>query len=300
MSWGDVSTSPPAKDTFELRPEDTPLVMEETWEIRYKWRYFGAALKMSPMVLDGIEEEVNYTRECYREVVRRWMKQTEPTKPTWQALVTALREVKEDTLAMYIRRTFTLAPDIEMDGSRTVETMDRLNERFYHILDLAKDDVKKKESDMSYFFTFITLLPVSLKAQHLRWFMVHISQISRATCTEEIFELLNTYWSFLHTSLIHYIIKNYGDEEVRSKLKEFEKDVDAFRRSTPIYVFWRVWPDMELKEVPTDIMELVRKHRQDWPRATLEDLEKFRNTGFIKYSLPELALMIKSVMPVVL
>ena len=106
--WGDVSTSPPAKDTFELRPEDTPLVMEETWEIRYKWRYFGAALKMSPMVLDGIEEEVTYTRECYREVVRRWMKQTEPTKPTWQALVTALREVKEDNLAMYIRRTFTL------------------------------------------------------------------------------------------------------------------------------------------------------------------------------------------------
>lgn len=191
------------------------------------------------------------------------------------------------------------APDIEADVSRTVEVMDRLNDRFYHILDLAKDDVKKKESDMSYFFTFITLLPVALKAQHLRWFMDHIPQISRATCTEEIFELLNTYWSILHTSLVHYIIKNYGDEEVKAKLKEFEKDVDAFRRATPIYVFWRVWPEMELKEVPTDIMELVRKHRQDWPRATLDDLEKFRNTGFIKYSLPEFALMIKAVMPVV-
>lgn len=82
--------------------------MEETWEIRYKWRYFGAALKMSPLVLDGIEEEVNYMRECYREVVRRWMKQTEPTKPTWQDLVTALREVREDTLALYIRSTFTV------------------------------------------------------------------------------------------------------------------------------------------------------------------------------------------------
>lgn len=193
-----------------------------------------------------------------------------------------------------------IAPDIEVDVARTVETMDKLSDRFYHILDLTKLDVKRKESDMSYFFTFITLLPVSLKAQHLRWFMDHISQISRATCIEEIFELLNAYWSFLHTSLVHYIIKNYGNEEVKAKLKEFEQDVDVFRKTTPIYIFWRVWPEMKLKEVPTDIMEHVRKHRQDWPQATLEDLERFRNTGFMKYSLPELALMIKSVMPVVL
>ena len=177
--------------------------------------------------------------------------------------------------------------------------MGRLNETFHHILDLALDGVKKKETDMSYFFTFITLLPVALKAQHLRWFIDHIPQISRSTCAEEIFELLNTYWNTLHTSLVHYIIKNYGDEEVKAKMKEFEKDIDVFRKNTPLYLFWRVWPEMVLKEVPTDIMELVRKHRQDWPRATLEDLEKFRKTGFIKYSLPELALMIKSVMPTV-
>jgi hypothetical protein len=299
MGWGDVSTSPPAKDTFELRPEDISLVVEETREIWFKWRSFGNAVKMSPLVLDALYEDLSYSRDCFREVMRLWLKGTEP-KPTWQALITALGDIREGTLAQHLRSKFTVAPDLEADIARTVEVMDRLNERFYHILDLTKDDVKKKESDMSYFFTFITLLPVSLKAQHLRWFMDHISQISRATCTEEIFELLNTYWSILHTSLVHYIVKNYGGEEVKAKLKEFEKDVDAFRRSTPIYIFWRVWPQMELKEVPTDIMEYVRKHRQDWPQATLEDLEQFRNTGFIKYSLPELALMIKSVMPVVL
>ena len=187
-----------------------------------------------------------------------------------------------------------------MDVGRPVEAIDRLNERFNHILDLTMDDIKTKESDMSYFFTFITLLPVSLKAQHLRWFMENLTLMSRAACIEELFDLFNTYWSIFHTSLLHYIVKNYGGEEVRAKLKEFEKDVDALRRSTPIFVFWRVWPEMELKEVPTDIMELVRKYRQDWPQATLEDLEQFRNTGFIKYSLPELALMIKSVMPVVI
>ena len=105
--WGDVSSSPPAKNTFELRPDDTSLVTDQTWEIRYKWRYFGAALKMSPLVLDDIEEEVSQLRECYREVIRRWMRQTEP-KPSWQVLVTAIREVKEDRLAVYIKRSFTV------------------------------------------------------------------------------------------------------------------------------------------------------------------------------------------------
>ena len=50
--------------------------------------------------------QVNYMRECYREVVRRFMKQTDP-KPTWQTMVTALRDISEFTLAKYIRSTFT-------------------------------------------------------------------------------------------------------------------------------------------------------------------------------------------------
>ena len=105
--WGDVSTSPPAKDTFELRLEDIALIQEETWEVRYKWRYLGNALKMPRLVLDMIEEEYDYTREYYREVVRRWLRMTEP-KPTWQALVTALRDVEEQPLARYLRRSFTV------------------------------------------------------------------------------------------------------------------------------------------------------------------------------------------------
>ena len=102
-----MSTSPPAKDTFELRPDDTALILNETWDNRYKWRYLGAALKMSPETLQGIEDEVSHVRECYKEVVGRWMRQTEP-KPTWQALVTALRETREDRLAGYLRRSYTI------------------------------------------------------------------------------------------------------------------------------------------------------------------------------------------------
>ena len=40
------------------------------------------------------------------------------------------------------------------------------------------------------------------------------------------------------------------------------------------------------------------RYRQDWPSATLEELEIFRKSGFVKYSLPEFAMMIKSVTPV--
>ena len=62
---------------------------------------------MEPLVLDTIEEELDYIREYYREVVRQWMKMTDP-KPKWQVLVTALRDINEETLAMYMRSTFTV------------------------------------------------------------------------------------------------------------------------------------------------------------------------------------------------
>lgn len=92
------------------------MIQEETWEIRYKWRYFGNALKMSSLILDMIEEEYDYTRDHYREVVRRWLKMTDP-KPKWQTLVIALREIKEETLAKYIRSTFTVGESfMPIDG----------------------------------------------------------------------------------------------------------------------------------------------------------------------------------------
>ena len=109
--WGDVSTSPPAKDTFELRSEDSQLILEETRHICWKWRRLGNALKMSPVVLDTIEEDVYYMRESYNEVVRQWMKGTEP-KPKWQTLISALREVKEATLAKHLRSTFTVGEQL--------------------------------------------------------------------------------------------------------------------------------------------------------------------------------------------
>ena len=57
--------------------------------------------------LEGIEEELGHVRECYKEVIRRWMKETEP-KPTWQVLVTALREIREERVARYIKSTYTV------------------------------------------------------------------------------------------------------------------------------------------------------------------------------------------------
>lgn len=102
-----MSTSPPAKDTFELRSEDSQLIIEETRHIYFKWRRLGNALKMSPVLLDTMEEEIYYLRECHNEVVRLWMKQTDP-KPKWQALVIALREIKDERLANHIRSTFTV------------------------------------------------------------------------------------------------------------------------------------------------------------------------------------------------
>ena len=81
--------------------------MEELWDIKYKWRYLGRALKLSQVLMDTIEDEYDYTRDHFREVLKHWLKLAEP-RPTWQALIDALREIGEPELAEHIRCSYTL------------------------------------------------------------------------------------------------------------------------------------------------------------------------------------------------
>ena len=74
--------------------------------------------------LEGIEEELGHVRECYKEVIRRWVKETEP-KPTWQVLVTALREVREERVARYIKSTYTVGGSHTHNNNNNNETKAR-------------------------------------------------------------------------------------------------------------------------------------------------------------------------------
>ena len=74
-------------------------IEKQLWGIRYKWFKIGTQLNFKPDVLKSIEGKYKSEDDRYLpELIEMWLKRTEP-KPTWAALVAALREIGEEGLA---------------------------------------------------------------------------------------------------------------------------------------------------------------------------------------------------------
>ena len=85
---------------MELSPGDLATVLKELYEARTKWYYIGLELKVPWGTLDSIKAQSDDEQERLLEALKHWLKTVDP-KPTWQALVNALRSclVKENWLA---------------------------------------------------------------------------------------------------------------------------------------------------------------------------------------------------------
>ena len=85
---------------MELSLCDLGTVRKELHEARTKWYDIGLELKVPVGTLDSIRVQSDDTKECLLEALKHWLKTVDP-KPTWQALVDALRScvVEENQLA---------------------------------------------------------------------------------------------------------------------------------------------------------------------------------------------------------
>ena len=92
---------------MELSPDGLITVLEELHEACTKWYYIGLTLKVPASTLDGIEAQSNDQKKCLLRVIQHWLKTVDP-KPTWQALVDALRSrlVEEHPLASSIEEKY--------------------------------------------------------------------------------------------------------------------------------------------------------------------------------------------------
>ena len=85
---------------MELSLDDLVTVRKELHEARTKWYDIGLELKVPVGTLDSIEAQSDDAKKCLLDTLKHWLKTVDP-KPTWQALVDALRScvVEENQLA---------------------------------------------------------------------------------------------------------------------------------------------------------------------------------------------------------
>ena len=118
-----------------------------------------------------------------------------------------------------------------------------------------------------------------------------------------LFAHLNLYWNPLSYQLLGGLIGELveREKEVFAKTKEdmdsYKKDMEEFRRTTPLLSFCHVAPDMfgfDKPDPPSGFQELVTEHH--WPETvTLEDVEKFRKEFMCSLQLPDCAMMVNRI-----
>ena len=74
-----------------LSINDFDVVLEAIWDARVEWFNLGLALGISITDMQAIKQEAGPSVEaCFRAVIKSWLTQEDP-RPTWAALVEALR-----------------------------------------------------------------------------------------------------------------------------------------------------------------------------------------------------------------
>ena len=137
----------------------------------------------------------------------------------------------------------------------------------------------------------ITLLPASIKDQHIAFIRENMSDIKESKSMEEIFLLLNLYWDFLNYTLLEHIVNEFGNNDTKCAMAKYVTELVAFRKATKLSNFVTHWPCTE--KVPPDMTKLVTKMERDWYNCTLEDVEQFRRTLTQKLLLPSFAVLLR-------
>ena len=95
------------KNKHVLSTADIKDVRRATFSAHPKWKDIGIELRVPTYTLEGIAQNYEDVSDRFREMLVAWLKLVNP-KPTWEALVGALRQpaVGEEQLAQGVRQKY--------------------------------------------------------------------------------------------------------------------------------------------------------------------------------------------------
>lgn len=84
-------------------------VLRELKEVTHEWYELGLLLGLECSTLETIKANNQTVKECKRTMVISWLQKKDKSSPSWQALVTALRDplVNYPDIANLIEQNYT-------------------------------------------------------------------------------------------------------------------------------------------------------------------------------------------------
>ena len=176
------------------------------------------------------------------------------------------------------------------------EKVEDYNSRVIKLKSSIFEQIKEKSTLME-LKVALTSIPPRLGCQHDRFIKQCREQlVSKKESFEEIFFEVSYYSTYLNYTLVDHLINEFGNEDLKKKMKDYITDIGEFRRNTSLHLFSRSEAANARLTIShdesTNVEMLITEHNFKTSSATLEEVEIFRKEFARQYNLEDFVVML--------
>ena len=172
------------------------------------------------------------------------------------------------------------------------ETVRRFETEFAGLLCFAHDVLKGDGVTESHVRIFLNQMSVGQK-ENIPLYEQRMAEIISHVTLEEIFLFCSRIevWNFLNFQLLQDVADQFKVERLKTRLQEYSTAVDAFKQSTKLADFLRIWAGRNsLKALPDSEPVFAKLKAFKWEDYTLEDVARHEKYLASEFRLRQLVM----------
>ena len=187
----------------------------------------------------------------------------------------------------------TCGPLDEIQGMKNKAAM--LRTKFTSVLIHTKICFMDKEEESRKFLrdfqVTLTSLPLFKQYEDMDFLKSEKNRIKKAKNVDEIFDILDPYWSYVDYDLLEHIIKRFGTSDLQEEMRKYVTELEQFEKETTVHDF-----SLAIQEevvIPARYGKLAVKLKNDSKMFTLHDVRQFKKSLEGELSLKEYTLLFR-------
>ena len=169
--------------------------------------------------------------------------------------------------------------------------------RFADLVLRLQTELSRKRTPIAEFRHSVTLLPSTIRTEHIQFIKESIHDINNAGDVNSLFSHLNIYWTYLEYSLLSHIIQSHSSTlsaELKGEMKRYEEDIEVFKQRTTMEQLLQAGVGCVRREPPPNFTRIITKLKGKPSDYTLDYIDQFRRKMCMAYNLPTFILMLES------
>ena len=245
------------------------------------WQTFGIHLpRITNSTIEQIEADHQGTERRKLALYARWL--TEYSDATWDHVYDALKKARQHELASVLQRKLLVshsAKQLEVEEKKVEVKIDTVDEMATQLVGLHKRFAQLETTIKGTLESIIIKGQKTIKdiARHLQRHLEEMQlKLTDAKDIDDLFDKLESYYSFLNCELLEEIINQFAPGELQTEIEKYVTDVETFEELTTLQ---ELKDAIEQALLPTQSVtpstcEVILKVGKRWKREKKKCLNK--------------------------